>query len=73
MLLDLVRDDPVCRRFMTVPGVGAIVAITFQATVDIPQRFTSSKAVGAHFGLTPQRLYWSHLTMRRRIDASDTL
>ena len=54
MLLDLVRDDPVCRRFMTVPGVGAVVAITFQATVDIPQRFTSSKAVGAHFGLTPR-------------------
>jgi transposase len=54
MLLDLVREDPVCRRFMTVPGVGAIVAITFQATVDIPQRFTSSKAVGAHFGLTPR-------------------
>jgi len=54
MLLDLVRDDPVCRRFMTVPGVGAVVAITFQATVDIPQRFASSKAVGAHFGLTPR-------------------
>jgi transposase len=53
-LLDLVRHDPVCRRFMTVPGVGAVVAITFQATVDIPQRFTTSKAVGAHFGLTPK-------------------
>lgn len=53
-LLDLVRDDPVCRRLMTVPGVGAVVAITFQATVDIPQRFASSKAVGAHFGLTPR-------------------
>jgi transposase len=39
---------------MTVPGVGAVVAITFQATVDIPQRFTKSKAVGAHFGLTPR-------------------
>ena len=25
MLLDIVRDDPVCRRFMTVPGVGPIV------------------------------------------------
>lgn len=53
-LLDLVRHDPVCRRFMTVPGVGAVVAITFQATVDIPQRFIKSKAVGGHFGLTPR-------------------
>ena len=39
---------------MTVPGVGAVVSITFQATVDIPQRFTSSKTVGAHSGLTPR-------------------
>src|SRR3954453_10186897 len=54
LLLDLVRDDPVCRRFMTVPGVGAVVSITFQATADIPRRFASSKAVGAHFGLTPR-------------------
>src|SRR5689334_21667401 len=54
LLLDFVRDDPVCRRFMTVPGVGPVVAITFQATVDIPQRFVRSKAVGAHFGLTPK-------------------
>jgi transposase len=54
MLLDLVRDDSVCRRLMTVPGVGPVVAFTFQATVDIPQRFVNSKAVGAHFGLTPR-------------------
>jgi transposase len=54
MLLELVRDDPVCRRFMTVPGVGPVVAFTFQATVDIPRRFVNSKAVGAHFGLTPR-------------------
>src|ERR1700756_3132123 len=54
MLLDLARDDPVCRRFMGVPGVGVVVAVTFQATVDIPQRFANSKAIGAHFGLTPK-------------------
>src|SRR4029077_3769536 len=28
MLLDTVRDDPVCRRLMTAPGVGAVVALT---------------------------------------------
>jgi len=38
----------------TVPGVGPVVAFTFQATVDIPRRFVNSKAVGAHFGLTPR-------------------
>jgi transposase len=45
----------VCRRLMTVPGVGAVVAVTFKATVDDPARFARSKAVGAHLGLTPKR------------------
>ncbi len=55
MLLDAVRHDPVCRRLMTAPGVGAVVALTYRATVDQPQRFIHSRAVGAHAGLTPRR------------------
>ena len=55
MLLDTVRGDPVCRRLMTTPGVGAVVALTYRATVDQPQRFVHSRAVGAHVGLTPKR------------------
>jgi transposase len=54
-LLEIVRHDEVCRRLMTTPGVGPVVALTFRATVDVPSRFTSSKAVGAGFGLTPRR------------------
>jgi transposase len=54
-LLATVRHDEVCRRLMTMPGVGPVVALTFRATVDVPARFTSSKAVGAVFGLTPRR------------------
>ena len=52
-LLAIVRDDEVCRRLMTVPGVGPVVALTYRATVDVPVRFHNSKAVGASFGLTP--------------------
>jgi transposase len=55
MLLDTVRGDPVCRRLMTAPGVGAVVALTYRATVDQPQSFVHSRAVGAHVGLTPKR------------------
>lgn len=55
MVLDRVRSDRLCRRLMTVPGVGPVVALTFRATVDQPQRFARSKAVGAHFGLAPRR------------------
>jgi transposase len=49
------HDDLVCRRFMGVPGVGEITALSFKAAVDDPSRFKSSRTVGAHFGLTPRR------------------
>jgi transposase len=55
MVLERVRRDRLCRRLMTVPGVGPVVALTFRATVDQPQRFARSKTVGAHFGLAPRR------------------
>jgi transposase len=51
-LLAIVRDDEVCRRLMTTPGVGPVVALTYRATVDVPVRFRKSKSVGAVFGLT---------------------
>jgi transposase len=43
------------RLLMSAPGVGAIVALTYVAAVDDPERFRSSKGVGAHFGLTPRK------------------
>ena len=54
-MLKIVRADPVCRRLMSVPGVGALVAVTYRTAVDDPSRFARSKAVGAHFGLTPKK------------------
>ena len=54
-VLGIVREDTTCRRLMTVPGVGALVAITFTSAVDDPGRFTRSRTVGAHFGLTPKK------------------
>ena len=40
---------------MTVPGVGALVVVTFTSAIDDPARFRRSRAVGAHFGLTPKK------------------
>ena len=54
-VLAIVKEDQVCRRLMTVPGVGAVVSLTYRAAVDDPDRFKKSKAVGAFFGLTPKR------------------
>ncbi len=52
-LLAIVRDDAVCRRLMSIPGVGPVVSLAYTATIDIPARFRSSKAVGPILGLTP--------------------
>ncbi len=54
-VLAIVRKNEVCRRLMTVPGVGPVVAITYVAAVDDPARFEKSKELGAHFGLVPRR------------------
>lgn len=50
----LAKEDPICRRLMTVPGVGPVTAYAYRAAVDDPHRFTSSRNVAAHFGLTPR-------------------
>lgn len=42
----LAQEDPACRRMMSMPGVGAVVALTYRSAVDDPGRFTSSKKVG---------------------------
>ncbi len=54
-VLVIVRQEQVCRRLMSVPGVGPIVAITFKSGVDDPARFRRSRDVGPHFGLTPRK------------------
>lgn len=54
-VLVIVREDAVCRRLMTVPGVGPLVAMTYKTALDDPNRITKSKAAGALFGLTPKK------------------
>ena len=54
-VLAIVKEDQVCRRLMAVPGVGAVVSLTYRAGVDDPARFAKSKSAGAFFGLTPKR------------------
>ncbi len=49
------REDEACRRLMTIPGVGAVSAVTYVATIDNPERFKRSRSVGAYIGLTSRR------------------
>jgi len=39
--------DPICRRLMTAPGVGPLVAMTYRVAIDIPTRFPRSRTVGS--------------------------
>ena len=50
-----VRMDPICRLLMTVPGIGALSSLMYVSTIEDPDRFSRSRAVGAHHGLTPRR------------------
>ena len=66
-VLDIVREEDVCRRLMSVPGVGPITALAFRATIDRPERFRRSRDVGAHLGLTPARYQSGETDIQGRI------
>lgn len=48
-------DDPVCRRLMTMGGIGKLTALAYRTAIDDPDRFRHSASVGAYLGLTPRR------------------
>jgi transposase len=67
-VLATVRADEVCALLMSAPGVGPITALTYKSAIDDPTRFSSSKQVGPHFGLTPKK----HQSGEKDVDGSIT-
>lgn len=63
-LQQVAQENDVCRRFMEIPGVGPLCALTFYAAVDDPHRFSRSTDVGSYFGLAP-RLHESGLVVKK--------
>jgi transposase len=55
MALDVGRSVDVCRRSVSVPGVGPIVALFFKTAIEAPTRFSRSRTVGAYRNMTPCR------------------
>lgn len=55
MVLEFAREHAVCRRLMTVPGVGAVVGLTFIAAIEDLARFVKSRSVGAILGMVPRK------------------
>ena len=52
-LVKLAGEHPVCRKLMTVPGVGPVTAVRFVAAIDDVTRFRNAHAVESYLGLTP--------------------
>jgi transposase len=67
---EIAAGDPACRRFMTVPGVGPIVALSFRVAIDVPERFARSRDVGVHLGLTPRSHQSGAVDRKGRISRS---
>lgn len=51
----IVKQSATCRLLMSVPGIGALSVLAYISTVEEPNRFTRSRSVGAHLGLTPRQ------------------
>jgi transposase len=62
-----VRADPVCRLLMGVPGIGVLSVLAFVSTIEAPERFSRSRSVGAHLGLTPRQYQSGEIDRSGRI------
>src|SRR5664279_2221945 len=55
LVVKFVARNKLCRRFMQIPGVGPVTALSFMTAIDDPSRFKRSRDVAAYFGLTSRR------------------
>ncbi|HEX4693613.1 IS110 family transposase [Sphingomonas sp.] len=55
LVVQFAMADDLCRRFMAIPGVGPVTALSFVTAIDDPARFKRSRDVAAYFGLTSKR------------------
>ncbi|NKN00970.1 IS110 family transposase [Rhizobium leguminosarum] len=54
-LLVAARESQATRQLMTIPGVGAVTAVSYVAAIEDPENFRTSRSVGAWLGLTTRR------------------
>ena len=66
-LLKTAKEHPVCKRFLDIPGVGPICALSFYTAIEDPGRFSRNSDVGAYLGMVPKVRQSGQNTARRRI------
>ena len=55
LVVKMVAQSELCRRFLAIPGVGPVTALSVMTAIDDPSRFRRSRDVAAYFGLTSRR------------------
>lgn len=55
LAVKFVARDELCRRFIAIPGVSPVTALSFVTAIDELSRFRRSRDVAAYFGLTSRR------------------
>lgn len=54
LIANMAAENPVTSRFMQIPGVGPVCAVSFFAAIEEPDRFIRTTDVGAYLGMTPR-------------------
>jgi transposase len=62
-----VRGCPTCRLLLSVPGINTLAVIAYVSTIEQPERFRRSRAIGAHLGLTPRKYQTGEVDRSGRI------
>jgi transposase len=52
-IASIAENDELCRRLMTVPGIGPVTAVVYKAVLDDIRRFKSAHVVESYLGLVP--------------------
>jgi transposase len=63
----MAEQHPVCQRFMEIPGVGPICALSFYSVVEDPSRFQRNADIGPYLGLVPKVRQSGQSSVRLRI------
>ena len=63
----LTKSNPTCRLLMSVPGIGVLSVLAYVSTVEDSTRFSRSRSVGAHLGLTPKQYQSGEIDRSGRI------
>jgi transposase len=66
-LSEMASNDPICRRFLEIPGVGPITALCFYSAIQDPLRFRRTADIGAYLGLVPMLRQSGQNVSRHRI------